>query len=121
MNVQTMKPKTAKTAQDTTLSPRAITAYANGMAAPGTYRAGTTRGWVREKKSIKSLSNILGDSGDTRRIGLTPNLITTGELRQLLPVASALRRLPIGQKVKRISCNKGRQFCRGRPDFSVLL
>ncbi len=53
MNVQTMKPKTAKTAQDTTLSPRAITAYANGMAAPGTYRAGTTRGWVREKKWIK--------------------------------------------------------------------
>jgi hypothetical protein len=34
------------------------------VAAAGTKRMGTTMGWVLEKKSRKSLSNIRGDSGE---------------------------------------------------------
>jgi hypothetical protein len=46
-----------------TPTPARATLYQSSAEDAGTKRMGTTAGWVREKKSTKSLSNIRGESG----------------------------------------------------------
>src|SRR6478735_4470134 len=63
LSVQAMKPATHKPRLTPSPSPTFCTACQSMMRLTGTQTMGTTDQWVREKKSTKSLSNILGDSG----------------------------------------------------------
>src|SRR6478752_4784938 len=63
LNVQATNPAAERPRLKASPSPTFCTACQSMMRLTGTQTMGTTDQWVREKKSTKSLSNILGDSG----------------------------------------------------------
>src|SRR5262249_20096406 len=70
IRVQATYPPNSSSASTVQPTPSPIRLQARSAATTGNHSAGTTHAGIREKKSTKSLSNILGDSGEALSTGI---------------------------------------------------